>query len=182
MIRRWSGTRCIFEDNLAIHTYNVIVISYLLCSLIKNYYNIEVNIESVLRKAIFHDSTDIILTHIIAPVKNYNYDTYNMYQKLKGDAFENIIKLLPLELQGDIRNIENAVYLEKQIIEIADNIDVYCKSFQEIEAGNKEFLIPYEQAKKKLDNNIKEKPYIEKFRAIFLESFEFEDYRFRYLK
>jgi 5'-deoxynucleotidase len=181
-IKRWSGTNCVYTEDVAQHSYNVSVITYLLCTTMKIYYGIEIDINLAVTKSVFHDCTDTILTHLISPVKKNNKAMQQAVGILEENTRSQIERMLPDEMQEEFKQyVCRSSSLIDEIIEIADNIDVYCKSILELSRGNEEFRIPSEQSSSKLKEDIKNYPFIEQFVSLFLESFAKDDYSFRYL-
>lgn len=181
-IKRWSGTTCFDSEDVAQHSFNVTVITHLLCHIIKFVYNKEIDVEHALSSALYHDCADTILTHIIAPVKNNNGEIKDAISKLKHTAIKQISLMLPEVLQIDLNNLlKREDELIKEVIEMADIIDIYCKSITELNKGNLEFQNPYDQATFKLKCAMESKPYIKTFYDLFLSNFSKGNLYYKYL-
>ena len=181
-VKRWSGTTCIDCEDAAQHSFNVTVITHLLCHILKSVYHISINIEHALSSALYHDCTDTILTHIISPVKNDNAEIKDAISNLKYKATQHISSMLPEVLQISLDNLLKEDELVKEVIEMADIIDTYCKSSTELKKGNLEFKNPYDQVNCKLKSVIKSKPYIKTFYDLFLLDFSKSELSYKYLK
>lgn len=181
LIKRWSGTECIVEEDVAQHSHSVAIIAYLLCDLMITYHKISIEVGDVVLAAIFHDCSDTILTHIISPVKNNNIQISKAVNLLKQNTYTEMINMLPCEMQGKIGDILYPPKQVKDIIEIADNIDEYCKALSELERGNLEFQGIYQQTLDRLKEDAEQYPFVAQFISIFLEPFKDKDYKFRYL-
>ncbi|WP_287713461.1 YfbR-like 5'-deoxynucleotidase [Blautia sp.] len=182
LIKRWSGTLCLEEDDVARHTYDVAVITYLLCVILNENSDNKIDTNKAVTVAIFHDCTDMILTHIISPVKKCNSRILNAVDELKKEAENQIVNMLSPTMQKEFFTIlECEDTLINQVVKIADNIDVYCKSLEEIQRGNIEFLTIYKQSLMKLKVHAEKYSYVGEFIDIFLEPCEENNYKFRYL-
>jgi len=179
-VKRWSGTSCLDIEDAAQHSFNVTVITHLLCYILKSVYHESINIEDALSSALYHDCTDTILTHIIAPVKNHCPEIQNAMLTLKHESRLHISSLLPKSLQ--INLFQRKDDLIDEVVEMADIIDTYCKSLTELKKGNIEFQNPYDQVTGKLQRAIDTKPYIKTFYDLFLVGFSKNDFSFKYLK
>ncbi|MFS1519600.1 5'-deoxynucleotidase [Bacillus sp. SCS-151] len=179
MIPRWNGTYSLKSEDVAQHSFNVVVFTHALCMIKKQIFNEEIDIEKALEYAIFHDSTDSITTHIISPIKNHSSIKEN-YTITKQSAKKHLIKGLPIELQSSYFNTLHVENMDiEYIVEVADQLDGYCKAIFEVKRGNSEFKPILSKFEDSLGKLASEHEYIKYFLDNFIPSFLDEENNFK---
>jgi 5'-deoxynucleotidase len=183
-IYRWSGTRALQPEDVAQHSYGVALVSHALCEIKKSIYNEEIDTEKVVIYSLYHDATDSMLTHIIAPIKNFNQNTKNTFNELKTESINHLLNMLPNELYDVYYSTLHGKFDEEiiKVVHIADQIDAFIKCKVEYLRGNAEFTNAYEQTGASIKRLSEEYLYVKYFMETFMESFEFLSAEYRYLK
>ena len=140
-IKRFGTLPMIEIESVASHSYNVAIMALMIAD-----YDDElvVNRESLLRKALFHDFEETILSDIPHPIK-HRFKGGKLGQLLKEivpELIENeIFKELPEKLKRQyVRAALSAKEdLEGQIVAAADAMDIIMTSLRELKLGNQYF-------------------------------------------
>jgi 5'-deoxynucleotidase YfbR-like HD superfamily hydrolase len=140
-IKRFGTLPMIEIESVASHSYNVAIMALMIAD-----YDDElvVNREALLRKALFHDFEETILSDIPHPIK-HRFKGGKLGQLLKEivpELIENeIFKELPDKLkQQYVRAALSAKEdLEGQIVAAADAMDIIMTSLRELKLGNQYF-------------------------------------------
>jgi 5'-deoxynucleotidase len=182
-IYRWNGSRTSQTEDVAQHSYGVALISHALCEIKKNIFNEDIDIDKVILYSLYHDAADSILTHIIAPVKNFSQNAKNAFNELKIESINHLLNMLPEELHDAYSAILNGKFNEEviKIVHIADQIDALCKCKVECLRGNSEFANAYAQMEHIINQLSEEYGYVKYFVETFLPAFELASAEYRYL-
>jgi 5'-deoxynucleotidase YfbR-like HD superfamily hydrolase len=140
-IKRFGTLPMIEIESVASHSYNVAIMALMIAD-----YDDElvVNREALLRKALFHDFEETILSDIPHPIK-HRFKGGKLGQLLKEivpELIENeIFKELPDKLKRQyVRAALSAKEdLEGQIVAAADAMDIIMTSLRELKLGNQYF-------------------------------------------
>jgi 5'-deoxynucleotidase len=166
---------------VAQHSHFVSLIAHALCVIKKKIYNEDVDVAKVITLALYHDSSDAILTHVIAPVKRHESVKIS-FQKLKGIANNEITRMVPEKMVSEYLAIfQEADEKTMNIVGIADQIDAYCKAKIEVNKGNNDFYQIYEELEKEIQNLAIQQPCVRYFLENFLPSFFEKRLTYRYL-
>lgn len=168
-IYRWGLMRNTKQESLSEHSFEVAVVAHALCvigntRLAKNY-----NADFAAASALFHDTSEIITGDMPTPVKYFNEDIKSTYKQIEALAEDNLIGMLPADLQPAYKSLYNPDEEIKRIIKAADKISALIKCRQELNMGNREF----EAAEKSTEKSIKAMRLAEAdiFLDEFMESF-----------
>lgn len=140
-INRWGLMRNTWEESLSEHSLDVAVIAHALATLRNKRFGGNVNAEHITLLALFHDVSEIITGDLPTPVKYNNPQIKNAYKSLEEMAKQDLINLLPEDLQPDYQLIlkEDPNTTEWKIIKAADKLSALIKCIEEEKAGNSEF-------------------------------------------
>lgn len=152
-IRRWSLMRNLNPENLAEHSFDVALIAHNLALLRRSYFASEGRIcpspEKVLAKALFHDVSEILTGDLPTPVKYANPHLRSHFGQLEQEAAERLLRGLPRELwsayapllqeEGAVEDVEALAVQE--LVKAADKLSAYLKCLQEVNQGNREFVM-----------------------------------------
>lgn len=178
---RWSGTYSVHPEDVSQHSHFVSLIAHALCVIKQQIYGEFVDIEQVLTLSIYHDSSDAILTHVIAPVKRHE-KIKQSFQQIKWVVNESLTQMVPNEMKSPYIPIFLDVDKEAlTIVEIADQIDAYWKAKIEVNKGNYEFQIILDQMEREVEKLASEYPFVQYFLDQFLPSFMDKNLSYRYL-
>jgi 5'-deoxynucleotidase YfbR-like HD superfamily hydrolase len=140
-IRRFGTLPMIEVESVASHSYNVAIMSLMIADYDPE---LKVNREEMLRKALFHDFEETILSDIPHPIK-HRFKGGKLGQLLKEivpELVENeIFKELPDSLKN--RYVRDALGakedLEGRIVAAADAMDIIITALREQKLGNRYF-------------------------------------------
>ncbi len=154
-IRRFGTLPTIQFESVASHSFNVTVISLMIADYEENP---SINIETLIRKSLFHDFEESILSDIPHSIK-HRYKGGRLAHLLKEivpDLIEEeIFKELPKKLKDKyIKHTKEAkLDLEGKIVEAADAMDTTITSIREINLGNKYFHKVYDASIKLVEKH-----------------------------
>lgn len=142
LIDRWSLMRCTQRENVQEHSLQVAIIAHALCLIGKKRYGLSVSPERVATLAIFHDATEVLTGDLPTPVKYFNNGIRDAYRAIESHAAEQLLSLIPPDLQSDYESLLCHHESEKEelaLVKAADSICAYIKCLEEEAAGNREF-------------------------------------------
>jgi 5'-deoxynucleotidase YfbR-like HD superfamily hydrolase len=140
-IKRFGTLPMIESESVASHSYNVAIMALMIADYETE---LEINREEVLRKALFHDFEETILSDIPHPIK-HRFKGGKLGVLLKEIVPElieqEIFKELPERLKRlYVRSALGAKEdLEGQIVGAADAMDIVMTSLRELKMGNRYF-------------------------------------------
>ncbi|MBW4082318.1 5'-deoxynucleotidase [Paenibacillus sp. S150] len=157
-IQRWSLMRSTAPENVAQHSFQVALLSHMLCSIGNVHFARSLNADRAAAMALFHDATEVFTGDIATPVKHNNPLLLSSFRDMERIAAERLAAMIPPEL--------TAVYaplLQPQdcppgsgdagllrYVKAADHLDAYLKCVWEVAAGNREFAAAKAQTAAKL--------------------------------
>ncbi len=140
-IKRFGTLPMIEIESVASHSYNVAIMSLMIADYEET---LVVNRETLLRKALFHDFEETILSDIPHPIK-HRFKGGKLGQLLK----EIVPELIENEIFKELPDILKKKYvhaalsakedLEGQIVGAADAMDIIMTSLRELKLGNRYF-------------------------------------------
>lgn len=152
-IARWGLMRNVREENLSEHSLETAFIAHALCKINNVRLGGNLNPDRAAVLAMFHDTSEIITGDLPTPIKYKNEQIKSVYKEIERSAAEQLIEMLPSDLQDEYREIysEDNAELGK-IVRAADKISALIKCIEEGRMGNDEFRI----AEKSILSSIKE--------------------------
>lgn len=153
-IRRWGLMKNSRDENLAEHSLDVAIIAHALGTIGKWVLGHQINPEECAVAAIFHDAPEILTGDLPTPVKYFNPEIREAYQKVEQSASDKLLSMLPDQVRGEYDKIFSIKTENPKIHEIvhwADRLSAYIKCTEELKSGNGEFKKASEQIKKDLD-------------------------------
>jgi 5'-deoxynucleotidase len=172
-LQRWGLKRNTVSENVMEHSWEVSVISHALALIRNRFYEGNLDVNSIVVAALYHDCSEVITGDMPSPIKYHSSDITKAYKSIERQAEHELLNLLPVKLQEDYRASmieENLPKDHKAIIKAADTISAYVKCKMEVAAGNFEFST----AKKEIEAKLKsyELPEVQYFLDTFTSSFE----------
>ncbi|ASX26836.1 5'-deoxynucleotidase [Candidatus Williamhamiltonella defendens] len=172
LINRWPLMRNVRTENVSEHSLQVAFVAHAIAIIKNRQFKGHLNVERIALLAIYHDASEVITGDLPTPIKYYNDDISDAYKKIEKIAQQQLINMLPVELQEDFHSLLDDRYQteeEKMLIKQADSLCAYIKCLEELSAGNNEFI----QAKKRLEKKLKmiNSPEMDYFMNHFLPSF-----------
>jgi 5'-deoxynucleotidase YfbR-like HD superfamily hydrolase len=166
-IRRFGNMPMIEVESVASHSYNVAIMSLMIADYDET---LKVDREAMLRKALFHDFEETILSDIPHPIK-HRFKGGKLGQLLKEIVPELVENEIFKELPDNLKNryVRDALgakeNLEGRIVAAADAMDIVITALREQKLGNRYFDRIFEVGLQMLDK------YSEfKFARLFIES------------
>lgn len=147
-IRRWEGKQKILMVNDSEHSYNVAIISEALCRVEMDIYNHDINVLEVLKRALFHDTSEILVGDIKSGVKKKTIAMKNALEEIEHQLYEEELEpMIPEGWRNEYKSYildpkQGKKTIEGKIIAVADNIDALNEVIQEVKLGNNTFK-PY---------------------------------------
>jgi 5'-deoxynucleotidase len=166
-IKRWGLMRNAYHENVMEHSWEVATIAHTLALIKNRYFEGSIDANAVATAALYHDVTEVITGDLPTPIKYHSTAIKEAYKSIEHQAANELLRLLPKELQNDFQPLVSASQNNEQqtLIKMADKISAYLKCKAELHAGNQEFNTAAESLFKKIQQaNIPEVNY---FMAVF---------------
>lgn len=144
-IRRWGLMRNSSVETLSEHACEVAVVAHALALIGNRYFGKNYDADRAAAIALFHDVPEVYTGDMPTPVKYFDDDMKNGYQKVEERAVNTLLEKLPPELRPDYRAIFDGDDELRPLIKAADKLCAYIKCMEEERSGNRDF----ESAKKK---------------------------------
>lgn len=157
-------------ENIAEHSLQVAMIAHLIANIKNTYFGGSIDHNRVMEVALYHDANEVLTSDLPTPVKYYNPEIKEAYKKIEQIATNQLISMLPIELENIYIKI---FYCEDKeilsLVKISDKISAYIKCIEEEKTGNTEFKKAKEFILKQIqDSNL---PEVQYFLDNFLPSF-----------
>lgn len=171
-IKRWGLMRNTEPENVAEHTFQVVMISHALCLIHNLHSEDEISEKDVVLSALYHETAEAITGDLPTPIKYYNEDISSAYKAIEHQAEETMMHMLPPDLRASIAPYVSGGVDEKvrRIVKAADTISAYIKCIEEKKSGNGEFDLAARKTLEKL--RCMQLPEVEYFMDHFLAAYE----------
>jgi len=172
LIYRWPFMRSVNKENVQEHSHQVASVAHMLALIKNKKFGGDVNIESVVLVALYHDASEVLTGDLPSPIKYHNEEIAKAYKKIENIAEHALLDMLPEEFQEDFRPLLLHNEIPKDVALVVKSADVICgylKTIEEIHAGNHEF----EKARKNISKTLEQysTPEVCYFLDVFLPSF-----------
>lgn len=171
-LQRWGLKRNTVNENVMEHSWEVATIAHALALIKNRFFSGMLDVNAVVVAALYHDCGEVITGDLPSPIKYHTPEITQAYKAIERQAEQELLNLLPDELQADYRDvlIEDQIAEEhRTIIKAADTIAAYIKCRTEVKAGNQEFSKAEEAVKARLEGlNMPEVTY---FMDTFIDSY-----------
>lgn len=170
-IRRWNIMRNTRDENIQEHSLQTAMIAHALAVIKNKLYGGNIDEKSVMAKAVYHETGEVITGDLATPIKYFNPEIKNAYKEIEDIATKKLFNMIPEEIRDEY---EPLLFPKKdeelRIVKAADKICAYLKCLEELKAGNGEF----EKAKIKIEEELlnSEEPEVKYFMDNFTKSFE----------
>lgn len=146
-IERWALMRNSERENISEHSLEVAMLAHGLAVISNVRLGNNLNVERAALLGLFHDSTEIITGDMPTPIKYYNNDIKEAFQKIEENAANTLLDYLPQDMRGAYESLffkaEEEAYLWK-LEKAADKLSALIKCIEEEKAGNTEFETAYQ--------------------------------------
>ena len=149
-INRWGLMRSTRPENLSEHSLETAFIAHALCLIRNKQLGGNLNAEKAAVIAMFHDCTEIITGDMPTPIKYYNPDIKSAYKKIEAIAEDELISMLPSDMQDFYRDFYTPDEKTERLIKAADKLSALIKCIEEKNMGNREFSSAEQSAREAL--------------------------------
>lgn len=141
---RWSTTEAQVKENVAEHSYEVCILTTFLYDLIKEIKpSVQLNIETLLRKAMWHDVAEVLTTDLPSGLKKRNKEIKKAWDELELEAENLFLKDKQIDLTKE----------EHQVFKLADNLAALLWTIKQLKLyTNTEFSFPCIKMKEVVNN------------------------------
>ena len=140
-IYRWGLMRNTRGENLSEHSLEVAQIAHALAIINRERFSGNANPSFTACAAMYHDSSEIITGDMPTPIKYYNSEIKSAYKQIEKEAQRELTQMLPEDFRDEFSLIYNPDELTKRLIKAADKISALIKCTEELNMGNREFLV-----------------------------------------
>ena len=130
-VYRYSSVTVVIPENVLFHQYSVAIASLLICEYSNKVLNENIDVYSILTKALFHDFGEYKGTEIVTQFKNYNDVTKKMFAEIEENDEKELEGKIGTNLYNIISDYKNGA--EGFIVEMVDKMLGIMKLW--IEAG-----------------------------------------------
>lgn len=140
-IKRWGLMRNNMEEDVAEHTFTVMLLSHALCVIKNTYFQGGVSEKDVLCAALYHEAGEVITGDLPTPIKYFDEDITQSYKKIERHAEERLVSMLPHEMRNSIGPyvLQEVSEEVRVLVKAADRLSAYIKCMEELKSGNTEF-------------------------------------------
>lgn len=170
-IHRWALMRNTRPENICEHSHEVAVLAHALALMTNRYDGGHLNVERCVMLAVYHDVPEILTGDMPTPVKYFNPAIREAYRQVEQSACDKLLGMLPVDLQGDYRDLLVAADSEElRIVKAADKLSALIKCVEELSQGNREFA----SARKATEQSIRDMqlPAADRFLDDYLPAYE----------
>lgn len=171
-INRWGLMRNTITENISEHSLETAFIAHVLALYRNVRFGGNVDPERVALLAMYHDVTEIITGDMPTPVKYYNAEIREQYDKVEKIAEKKLLGFLPDDLREHYAPLFGKTEEEKdlwQLVKAADKLSALIKCLEERQMGNGDFAAA-EKSTLKAVHEMK-LPEAEEFMREFLTSY-----------
>jgi len=156
--------RNVTKENVAEHSYQVAILTHVLCSIANEIYDQNIDTDAAVSAALFHDITETFTGDIPTPIKHHNPEILKNFRDIEHTAAERLVEMLPEELRSVYEPMlmpdKNESSNIQRYVKAADLLDAYLKCESELSAGNGEFAVAKKQIEKSIEKlNMPEMTY-----------------------
>jgi len=176
LIERWGGSFNLIPDNDATHSFRVAAIALFHAHLeTEKYKCADINLYSLLGKAIMHDVVEGVSGDVASPIKHSSAEIKQAFAQFEAQVAREMVHELPSFMVEDMMDF--LVYAkddsyEGELVDIADKIDALIKSNLEIR-NNPHYASKYEQQLMQIQHRY-ENPSVIFFLAYILHDLTFD--------
>lgn len=164
-IYRWGLMRNTRQENLSEHSLEVAQIAHALAVISNKRLGANTDPRYVATVAMYHDTSEIITGDMPTPIKYYNSEIKAAYKQIEATAEAQLTEMLPDDFKEEFAAIYNPDEKTARLVKAADKISALIKCIEELNMGNKEFLVAEKSTRRAIEKmELKEAD-------IFLEEF-----------
>ena len=171
-LQRWGLKRNVITENVMEHSWEVATIAHALGIIRNRKFGGTLDVNAVVVAALYHDCGEVITGDMPSPIKYHSPEITNAYKAVEKQAEQELLRLLPKEMQEDFRCVLLHDEIEPEhvlFIKAADTLCAYIKCRSELLAGNFEFTQAEQDVKERLERI--DMPEVEYFLETFIPSY-----------
>ena len=169
-IQRWALMRNTAPENVQEHSHQVAVLAHALAVIRNEKFGGSIDPGQVAVAALYHDASEILTGDMPTPIKYDNPAIQHAYKEVETVAEQELLHMLPEELQSVYAPILTPADPEvERLVKAADKLSAYIKCVEELKAGNTEFREAAAQTRKALEGY--GLPEVGYFLETFMDSF-----------
>ena len=142
-VDRWGLMRNSRSESLSDHTVDVIFIAHALVVIGNTYFGKDLDEGRCALLAAFHDAPEIITGDLPTPVKYFDRNIKEAYDRVEESAKEKMIEQLPPDMRANYSDIMNQTREGDaelmKYVKAADKLSALIKCIEEEESGNRDF-------------------------------------------
>lgn len=141
-INRWGLMRNTITENISEHSLETAFIAHVLALYRNVRFGGNVDPQRVALLAMYHDITEIITGDMPTPVKYYNAEIKEQYDRVEKIAEEKLLSFLPEDLREHYAPLFGKTEEERelwQLVKAADKLSALIKCMEERQMGNGDF-------------------------------------------
>ncbi len=172
-IVRWGMKRNAIQENVMEHSWEVATIAHVLAVIRKRIFGVDIDVNAVAVAALYHDCGEVITGDMPSPVKYHSTAITDAYKTIEQQAEQDLLALLPPELQNDFRPVMIEAQVPEQhhlLVKAADTLAAYLKCQSELAAGNQEFSKAADDVSSRLQAY--QMPEVDYFLKVFAPSYQ----------
>ena len=100
-IVRWSLMRNPFPENIQEHSHQAAMIAHVLAVIRNVRYQGTLNPDYVASLAIYHDAGEVITGDLPTPIKHFDREVDEAFEKIETMAIKKIANMFPEDIQGE---------------------------------------------------------------------------------
>ena len=170
-IRRWGLMRATQPENDMEHALQVALLAHGMALMARRNFGRDVDPEHVLALAVYHDAPEVMTGDLPTPVKYFDADIRQSYNRVEAEAARRLLATLPGDrAQALAPSFFEADPLVARIVKAADKLSALVKCVEELKMGNDDFARAKQAQLEAL--HAMEMPSVERFLQEFLPAYE----------
>lgn len=171
-IHRWALMRNSCIETVHEHSFDTVLLAHALAELTNRRFGGQVDVQTCVLLAAYHDASEIFTGDMPTPVKYGNDDIQQAYRQMERLAAGRLLDRLPTDLQPAYRPYltdTDPASAERRLVKAADKLSALIKCEEELLQGNREFAA----ARDTLEQSVRRMnlPAADCFLAEFLPAF-----------
>ena len=175
-VGRWSGRFNFYADNDATHTFRAAAIGLFFALYEKEKMGMEIDIQRLIGKILFHDLPEVFSGDVKGPVKHQSAEIKKAFEELERSTAQKILNWVPDFLKEYIEDylVNSKDDTPEGIrVDIADKTDALIKSLLEMKKNSREYEITFLRQLNILQGKYFDYPSVQFFLAAILHDLYF---------
>ncbi|MBQ9742893.1 MAG: 5'-deoxynucleotidase [Ruminococcus sp.] len=172
-INRWGLMNNTKEENISEHSHEVALLAHALVTIANEKFSAGLSADRAAVMAVFHDASETITGDMPTPIKYYDDEIKNAYQRIEQVSEQRLLSMLPDYLRATYEPLIDSSKADEQLrvyVKAADKLSALIKCICEIRMGNTEFVKAERTIRDSLSNM--RLPALEVFMEEFLPAYE----------